>query len=317
LPLNVNEPEGERLSEGYNVGTTYPVFILADSKGEIIKRWTGYTGGPAPFIRMLNQALADLVTVDDREASFKANPTYNDALKLAGYFAENREYLKSVAYYRKAVSMGKPTNYDYSFDIFKNMANSVWNDMIPFDSVLPTADAAQSSKQATVDNIIKVGQLMARLGRKTDKTDRIEKYLKAGIDAAARSGTSQKASLDDLTADYALHVKADTAGAVSIKKESMGEGWDQERDKFYSFAKWCLEREINLEEAEMHTRRTIDLVYPGQYRARVYGTLAQICEARGDLNGAVRSMEMAVEQEPDNEYYSEQLNKYREKLSGR
>ena len=273
------------------MGTTFPVFILADGKGEVIKRWTGYTGGPAPFIRLLKQALADLVTVDDREASFKANPTYDDALKLAGYFAENREYLKAVAYYRRAVRMGKPTNFDYSFEIFKNMANSVWNDMIPFDSVLPTADAAQSSKQAKVNNIIKVGQLMARLGRKMNKTDRIEKYLKAGIDAAARGGPSLKASLDDLAGDYALHVKADTAEAIRMKKESMGAGWDQERDKFYSFAKWCLERKINLEEAEMHVRRTANLVYPGQYRARVYGTLAQVCEARGDLNGAVRSME--------------------------
>jgi tetratricopeptide (TPR) repeat protein len=282
----------------------------------VIKRWTGYTGGATPFVRMLNQALADLVTVDDREASFKANPTYNDALKLAGYFAENREYVKAVGYYHRAVSMGKPHSYDYSFEIFKNTANAVWTDMIPFDSVLPAADAVLVSKQASVKNIIKVGQLMARLGRKMNKTDRIGKYLKTGIDATAGSGPTYKASRDDLMADYALHVKGDTVEAVRIKKGSMGEGWNEERDKFYSFAKWCLERKINLEEAEMHTRRTVNLVYPGQYRARVYGTLAAICEARGDIRGALRSMELAVEQQPDSEYYNEQLNQYREKLGG-
>ena len=44
ITLNVKKSEGNAVSERYHVGPYFPVFILADSSGNVINRWTGYTG---------------------------------------------------------------------------------------------------------------------------------------------------------------------------------------------------------------------------------------------------------------------------------
>lgn len=313
LPLNVGEGEGVELSERYKVGTTYPVFILINSAGEVVNRWTGYTGGAEAFIKTLKRMLADLTTVDERVTAFQNNPNQRDALLIARHYSDIGEHLEAVEYYRRAQNLARGTAYDYSYDIFRNVANAVWKDMIPFEEVFPAAEAVLNAKRKNIQNLIKVGQLMSRLARKKNRTDQIAKYLQAGINATADSQDDKiKESHKLLRADYALHVTGDTIQAVGIKKTSLGDGWENERDKFYEFAKWCLERKINLDEAEMYARRTVKLVFPGKYRARALNTVAEICEARGKMDDAVKLMKMAAEEDPDNPFYSNQLKRLQE-----
>jgi len=105
--LNVNQDEGVALAKEYAVGTTYPVFVLIDSAGTEINRWIGYTGGSPALIRTLKWALQDLTPITDRESRFKTSPTKNEALFLAGYFSKSGKYDKSVAYYRRALDLGR------------------------------------------------------------------------------------------------------------------------------------------------------------------------------------------------------------------
>jgi tetratricopeptide (TPR) repeat protein len=316
LPLNVNEGEGKPLSEKFKVGIVYPVFILTDSEGEVIRRWTGYTGGATVFINTLKSALANLSTIDNRVAKFESSPTYKDALSLAGHFSDNSEHLKAVAYYKKAVKLGKPGSYDYSLEILKNMANACWKDLIPFDEVIPAADAVLKSRFGNTDRLIKLAQIMGRLSQSKSKTDQIERYLKAALKATSDSAAAGlKQSHESIRADYTLYVEKDTAKAVEIKKASMDQGWENDRDKFYAFAKWCLERRINLDEAEMYVRKTVNLVYPGKYRAKVYNTLADIYDAMGSTDEAIKFIQMAIEQDSANEYYPEKLERFKNKTS--
>lgn len=309
IMVNVTTEEGKRLKDEYQVGSTYPVYILTDHNGSIITRWTGYTGGAKAFVNTLNAKLKDLTTISDRERRLKTSPTFDDAVILARYYTDIYDNLKAIGYFRQAEKLKSIKAYDFSFDIFKNAANAAWMDQIPFDSVLPAADLALSNPTRNLSNTIKVGQMMARLARKLGKNDRIVKYLNTGINASANSAQFREMH-ELLKADYALQVENDTAKAVSIKKASMGTDWMNERDKFYEFSRWCLEREINMEEAETFARRAVDLVYPGKYRAKVLNTVAEICYARGNNAEAVRIIKLAVEQEPENEFYRTQQVKF-------
>jgi len=304
--LNVNQDEGVALAKEYAVGTTYPVFVLTDSAGTEINRWIGYTGGSTALIRTLNWALQDLTPIVNRESRFKSNPSQNEALFLAGYFSKSGKYDKSVAYYHRAIGLSGGKGYDYSYEIFSNTANAVWNEIFPF--VYPAADMVLNSNMNRKDNTVKVAQLMTRLSRKFDHYDGLAKYLQAAIDITA----SDRATQQMLRADYELCITNDTSAAVTIKKSIMGPGWENERDLFYEYAKWCLERRIRLDEAEMYARKAINLVYPGMYRARVLGTVAEICEARGNLDEAVKAAQMAIDEDPDNLLYQNLLNRFQE-----
>ncbi len=315
LSFDVNEGEGVELSEKYKAGINFPVFILTNSSGEEIYRWIGYSSGAGSFVYSLESAMADTMTVKGRIARLKANPAPNDAKYLAKYYSDIDEPLKAVEFYRRAANLDK--NVNYTLQIFTNLAQACWKDMIPFEETLPAADSVINSKRVIKNSIVNVAKLITRLARKKGKTDRIEKYLQAGLDAT--EGSQNKRFVEarhEFMADYTLHVRADTAKVIKIKKASLGEGWENDRDTFYRFALWCLERKINLEEAETYARKTVNLVYTGKYRAKALNTVAEICEARGDITEAIKVINMAIQQDPDNDFYVEQLERFTEKLHG-
>lgn len=315
LSIDINEGEGVELSEKYKAGINFPVFILTNSSGEEIYRWIGYSSGAGSFVYSLESAMADTMTVKGRIARLKSNPTPNDAKYLAKYYSDIDEPLKAVEFYRWAANLDK--NVNYTLQIFTNLAQACWKDMVPFEEALSAADSVINSKRVIKNSIVNVVKLITRLARKKGKTDRIEKYLQAGLDATEGSQNKRFVKArHEFMADYTLHVRADTAKAVKIKKASLSEGWENDRDTFYQFALWCLERKINLEEAETYARKTVNLVYAGKYRAKALNTVAEICEARGNIAEAIKVINMAIQQDPDNDFYVEQLERFTEKLHG-
>ena len=309
--VDIDGDVGADLEDTYKVGATFPVFILATSEAEIIGRWTGYTGS-GRFISSLEKARSDLTTIDDRIKRFKSNPTYTDAYFLAQYTTDTREYFDAVAYYRKCEELGSR---DFSYDIFKNTANGIWNGMADFDVILPAADAVLNAKRKNSTNIIGTAKSMARLARKKNQTDRIAAYLTAGIDAAKQSRDQRDAqSLVDLQADYALYTDKDTLVAVDIKRSSLGDGWTGNPEKFYDFSIWCAERKINLQEAEYYTRKALKLAQGGEFQAKVMDTLADIVYAKGDLNEAISIMEQVIQLNPEEKSYFDQLRDFKSEL---
>ncbi|MCK4858286.1 MAG: hypothetical protein KAT58_09980 [candidate division Zixibacteria bacterium] len=317
LPINVKVGEGIALADTYIVGNTFPVFILTDSAGDVIKRWVGYNDATG-FVSILKSGLSDPTTIPERLARFKAKPTLTDALFLAEYHADIGEYLEAVDYYRRAAGLSGSTGRNYYHKIFVNTANAVWNDLIPFAAILPAADSVLTAEPMNRKDIMHVAKIICRLARKKDKIDQVRKYLKAGLDAGGDSPQAKhRQSYQLLRADYALHVDGDTAVAIAIKKTSMGAGWENERNKFYAYANWCLERKINLVEAEGYTRKVLKLVMPGTYKAKVLDKLAQIVAAGGDIEKAAKIMKLAVDEDPGNDYYTEQLQRLQQRLNDR
>ncbi len=316
FPLNSREGEGLELSKQYKIGNHFPVFILANSSGEVIYRWTGYTGSNR-FINSFRKGLSDLTTINERIARLGTNAAFADAIFLASYSSDTGEHLNAVEYYRQAGSLATSRNSDYSYEIFQNTANAALKDMIAFDEVLPAADGVLNSKRKGTNNIVRMARIISRLARKYDKTGRIAKYLQAGIDATSNGRKeSVRESHMLFMADYALYVNIDTAEAVNIKKTSLGDNWLSNPEKYYGYAKWCLERKIKLDEAEHYAREAGKRAYAGEFRAKVLNTLAEIVFIRGDTNEAIRLIDMAIEQDPEKDSYKEQRKRFQENPGG-
>lgn len=308
LPVNVFSDAGVMLAQEYHIGNSFPVFILTNGRGEIITRWTGYTGAQA-FIKSLNKALKDLTTINEKVSRFEAAPNVNKAVKLANFFSDTGEFLEAVKYFRKAKELHPSRNYDVSYPIFTNTANAVWTEMAPFEIVYPAADDVLRYKKNK--NIADMALIMSRLTRKYERTDSLGKYLEAGMDAAIAMNTKpMNERYNDLKAEELLQIKHDTTGAIDLKKSTLGQGWDQQPQQYYPFSEWCLERKINLVEAEKFASMAANRTNPGTHKARVYRTLAELCFLNGKNDEAVKYINVSITEHPGNPFYKEELERY-------
>jgi thioredoxin-related protein len=276
VPLNVREGEGVDLAEEYRVGMTYPVFILADGNGDVIRRWVGFNSA-GQFVGMLRMALSDLTTMKDRVTKFEKNPNATDALYLAGYNADTKEYLRAADYYRQAKKLGGSPTVDYEYKIFQNMASAAWDNKIPFADVLPSADIVLALKAKRPESVIKMARIISRVARKLDKTEALRKYIQAGLDLTANASDEKNRRYhDQFKMDYVLHVENDTARVIGMKKASLGDGWESSPDKFYDFSEWCLEHKINLNEARKYALKATQIAPEGAFKGRTIKTAAEI-----------------------------------------
>jgi tetratricopeptide (TPR) repeat protein len=311
LPLSVLEGEGVSLSEEYRVGTYYPVFILANSDGEVITRWTGYTGADR-FLQSFQQAKTNLTTIKTRAGRFDESPTVRNGLALAQYYSDTREYLKARDYYRQLQSL-QGSQADYAFEIFKATAEAVWNDLLPFDSVVAAADVVLGRPKQISDQLGQLAQIIANVARRTGDVGRIEKYLEAG--ARATSARTDKAGVSmnrDIVADYALYVLHDTTKALNIKKSGLGSGWDQDPARYFQYGEFCYQRRIDLAQAENYVRLATQKASEGKFKAKHLRLLAEILFARGKVDEAIATGEQALEQDPTTEYFVEKLQEWRQ-----
>jgi len=312
LPINITSDEGVKLAESYFIGNTYPVFVLTSETGEVINRWVGYSNAQN-FIRTLKNALADPRTVAERTAQVEKQPNVKDVLFLAGYYAGVRDYLKSVAYYRRAKTAG--ARMDFSFKIFSSLVNAAWNDVIPIEDVIPVADSILDKQPKNNDNIKNVVRMFGQVTRKKGRTDLLPKYLQAGITATAGSKDPQiQLTHQEFIADYVLYVRVDTTLAIQRMKTGLGGDLKINPKKMYMFARWCHERRINLDEAEIYCRGAAERGESGRLKGMAYHTLAQLYDIRGDTAEAVALMHKAVEAEPASTYYKEELRRFEKKL---
>jgi len=310
LKLSVLQGEGAALAANYRVGDYFPVFILTDSAGHTLSRWTGYTGVDR-FIKSFNQAMSDVMTVDTRIARCKANPTQRDALFLADYFTDTREHLKAREYLRLLQRL-YGTGLDFSYRLFSATAEAVWNDLLPFDSLTAAADTVRAKGQMNMHNLGPMAQIMANVARKTGHTGKLESYLMAGIEATSRRTDEAGIGLHrDLLADYALHALGDTTEALSVKKKALGDGWEKNLAKCFQFGEWCFRRNINLADAERYVRMATDKATGDKFRASHLRMLAEICFARGKTQEAIQLADQALALEPSAVWFEKKLREWR------
>lgn len=312
--INVLVGEGGELKRKYDIGDTYPVFVLTNSGGDVINRWTGYSGS-ADFIRRFNSAMNDLTTVRQRVEAFEASPSYSKAIFLARYFSDTGDHPEAVKYYRKAQQLNLASAGRHRFDIFMNSANAVWKEQKDFTYVYQPADSIMLADQINLSEVLRVATLLSRLTRRFDRTDSLAKYIERALNLSAGQTDAQTVEARTLlVAEKALQLEGDTARALALKKSTMGTSWGRNPKVMYEYAKWCLERKVNLIEAEEITQKVVDFTPEGELRARVYNVLADILSEQGRLREAAQAIVTAIENHPENPFYVEKLEELQGKL---
>jgi len=306
LQVDVLTAQGRALAEQYHVGYTYPLFLLTDSLGREIKRWAGYTTADN-FIEALNAATSDLTTIEAREERLRSNPNCADALYLASYYFETNRYAEAATTYHLVNTL--PCNkVDYSFRVFQAVVEMAWRGQLPFDSAMAAADQVLAGRTAGSVEIGRTAQLLCRLARRTGDTDRIQKYLDTGMVVTGYKNDQANRDLHfEILADYALHLKHDTATALQLKVKNLGNGWENDPRRYFEYSEFCLERKIDLETAEAYARRAAGLASPGAFKARHLQVLADIVYARGRTEEALQLMQEALDNSPGNAWYEERM----------
>ncbi len=291
-------------------GIYFPVFVLTNAEGDVISRWTGYTGADR-FIHSLNSALSDLTTLDERVARCNTGPTQIDVQFLAKYYYDTQEFVKSRGYYRQLHTLNYPT-LDLRYQVFTATAEAVWNGQLPFDELLQAADSLIYNPVTNGRHFGKMAQIVTNVARRTGDTNRIKKCLTAGIEATSvLRDDDGKALHRDLLTDYALCVLLDTAKAISVKKQALGDGWDTDPARYFQYGEWCFQRGINLVTAEMYIREATGKAQQPEFKARHLRLLAEICQALGKTDEAITLGEQAMELDPSASYFLPKLDAWR------
>ena len=288
----------------------YPTFVLTDRRGATIDRWMGY-GRAAEFIKSLREATADLTTIDRTRARFATAPTARDAAKLGRVQAASAEYAAAVRSYRQAERLDTDGATDYSVRIFDCLMSASYDSTVADDDLKAAADAVLASKQRRTSDVIGVAMQMRSYAKRQSKTDLMVPYLQAAFEASDGSAEAEvQNARRSLLVDHALYVLGDKERALAARRDLLPEGWAEDADQLNSLAWWCFENNVNLEEAETLARKGVDLAPPGREKAAILDTVAEIRNARGDRKEAVAFTEQAIEQEPKNDYYRKQLERF-------
>lgn len=306
--IDAEKGEGIELAKQFKV-KAYPTFVLANRQGSSIDRWVGYDKGY--LLETLSEALSDLSTVEEKLARFEKNPSTKDAVSLGRYYSGMLDYKKAVDFYRTADKLNSDPSIDYLYKIFASTADGARREMFTFEEASQAADKALASKNASAREIIKVALAMSRLCKNKNKEDQMAKFLRAGLDASAGSQDENTQKYHTLLSiDYNLYVTGDTVLALKHKKASMPNGWQEDAAQLNSFAWWCFENKVNLEEAGRVSIKGVELAEPGKQKAQILDTAAEIFNAQGNTKEAIRLIKMAIAEAPDDVYYAEQLERF-------
>ena len=109
---------------------------------------------------------------------------------------------------------------------------------------------------------------------------------------------------------YALIVEQDPQKALSLKRQSLPEGWLSDPDALNEFAWWCFENRVNLKEAETLSRKSIELSQPGAEQANYLDTLAELVNLRGNTEEAAALIREALQMNPESRYLKDQLARF-------
>jgi tetratricopeptide (TPR) repeat protein len=205
---------------------------------------------------------------------------------------------------------------NYETMIFNSMAYGNYYNLYSPVQVRQQADAVLASANYSDKDLMKVAFSMYKVSRRADDITLFTPYLKVSIEETVDSKDEDIVhKRTKLMPDYTLHIKKDTKKAVKLKKESMPEGWQKEANELNNFAWWCFENNINLKEAEKSARKGIELASPGNEKANILDTLAEICNLSGDCGDAVEYIRLAVAEDPENEYFQDQLIRFEKLLA--
>ena len=313
--LDAEKDHGETLAETYGV-TGYPTFVLTDGGGTLLDLWSGW-GDTATFVASLDEALVDPMSLEARIARFEADPTADDAVRLARMMDTVDDHGAAVRYYRAAVEIDPARSTDLAPDLAYATISGLRDGSTTTDQARETTRAMFDSDDVDLAAKIQIALMLDRAGKRHDAPDLAAEFLTAAMTAAEGSDDEQVASIrPDLGIAHALTVLDDPKAALEFKRASMDDGWTEDASQLNAFAWWCFEHEVNVDEAMELARKGVELAEPGSEKAMILDTLAELCNLAGDCGEAIATIDLAIEQDPDRTYYQEQRERFESILAG-
>ena len=308
VKFDAEKGEGLELAKAFNV-TGYPTFIFATGEAVTMERWSGYE--KSFFLETMEVAVADPTTIEQKQERFHESPTASDAERLARYHGSMDEYGETVALYRKAAELNPED--DYAWQILQNTAYGVEPGVFTSADTKKAADALFASAHAKPEEYIHSVGLLKYVGRKNEIEGLATPYIEPALAKTANVSDEKLAARRvGLEIDHALLIAKDKDKAYLLKLGTMEEGWKDDPSQLNAMAWWCFENTVQLEEAEALARRGIELASPGPERANIYDTAAEICNARGNCDDAVELIQLAIADDPNREFFKEQLARFEE-----
>ena len=305
--------EGKDLAKEFDV-KVYPTFVMVNKDGQTLDRWAGY--GKEHFISTLADAMTDLSTIDEKLASYEEKPTAGVAVVLGRYSSALRNYADAVDYYTTAQKIKDNPSRDYTYEIFKNTLYGASRKQFTFDDILVAADRVLKSEDADPQDVVSTAIMLTSSARTNSRLDVIGPFIEAGLKLSSQSDDPRmKDAYGQLMIDKSLLITGNEKMAVEYKKSTMPEGWMEDAGQLNSFAWWCFENKVDLEEAENLSRKSVELAEPGHQKAMNLDTLAEICSALNNWHEAVDLTRQAIKEDPDDEYFQEQLVKFEKNLT--
>ncbi|MDP6528975.1 MAG: hypothetical protein QGI43_04740 [Gemmatimonadota bacterium] len=310
--VDAEKGEGVDLAARYGV-SGFPTFVLMNAEGAAIDVWAGY-GDADGFTERLASATADLATIDEKRVRFGENPTGAGAVSLARIEESQGKYEAAIALYLKAIEMESREDVKREDDILRcRIYHLMENGEGTQEEIAAAADAVVASEKATPTDLLRVSSIIRWAEGVLGDEDFATPYIKAAVEGAEGSEDESVAQqVLALRPDYELRVNGDAEAALRHKRVLLEEGWRDDARELNSFAWWCFENGVNLEEAEELATRGVELSSEGSARGHILDTLAEIQNARGRPVEALATMRVARKEDPENEHYKGQETRFAE-----
>jgi len=288
----------------------YPTFVFATKDGETLGRWWGYSKDD--FLKEMKNALSDPTTITEKKERFAVKPDAKTARTLAVYHYTRRELKESETYYLEAAKYD--LEYDYTYELYDLYRRGFRSKLYSKDQVISAADKALKSENIDTRFKLRIYDQMgggAILMFPDDQN--VLSYIREGHTFADKvTDENLQGYKVRIGIAFTLYIEKDIPKAVAQKKETYEEGWQDNARNLNSFAWWCFEHKINLQEAEKMALRGVKLAEAGSEKANIMDTLAEIVNLRGDAIRASKIIDEAVIENPNSKYLQEQQVKFRE-----
>jgi thiol-disulfide isomerase/thioredoxin len=306
--IDAEKGEGIELAKKYGV-TGFPTYAMMNAEGELIESWVGY-GGPEHFVGAFDTALADPITFDEKKERFAAGPTAEAAKNLGRIASASGQHAESMEYLARAEKL------DPEIDVTSELLDAAFG-RARKDPDYSKADYIELARarvlegdapaEATLMTTYYVGSFTA------DEDDHatLKPFLVKSREVIASSDEElSKGLVNAIEMQAIMYLDEDMDAALAMKRSTMPEGWMEDADQLNSFAWWCFENNVNLVEAQELALKGVELAEPGKARAQILDTAAEICNALGNCGQAIELIQVAIAEDADNEYYTEQLARF-------
>ncbi|MEJ2055354.1 MAG: tetratricopeptide repeat protein [Calditrichaceae bacterium] len=297
------------MAKSFNV-RGYPTFVLVNSKTKTLHRWIGYERDS--FIESLKAGLEDPTTIKEKISRFETEPDVSTADALANYYDSQGEYSKAVKYYEDAVKLNSDASKNYAYDIFQCYYYGFRRDQFSLDKLINSAKNALSANNLQQAQTCRLYYYMSNLIVKEKDNKDMLQFIKDGHKYYTKIENEDfQTEKDNINILYIIYIENKPKQGVKLKKESMPEGWQENAGDLNAFSWWCFEHKVNLDEAEKLARKGAELAEPGNEKAMILDTVAEIVNLKGNPQEAVKLTEQAIKESPNRKYYKDQLLRFK------